>query len=440
MKNVIMLIVFSFLLVSCNKDKPKPEFNNHETPQSEVPQNADSIKTNAEQSSNSDCTIDVVKLDSTVWVKKEYTVNYIMDVPLPAIDSATVHQLLKCGVLDESRRTTEIEGELYEYPINYFYYNVYQLDHYCLLTLLEENSDGPEFSFIAVSIDPETNRVMDSKYMLSIWLNQLEANFTIDFYPNQTLAIFKNTKRKYSTTVLDSLEVSVMDYYYEVGEDGKLNETMLEDIYYKCTFLDEIKGLINDEGKRENVLYAILPEFDIKMNNFYYGEELPDGDYELFTTDRSDQEGDILLKYNTGGIYGGSGSPFRNELKIIAHDTEFEILKVEQQYTTNLLFSEDGSGGLWTIDAVKATTSDWVPLEQVDSYVYKTLSKKEMAKHKKSIGEGNYEAAEDYVKNHKGEMEIDFYEDVINAFLKITYTSGGKEKTVTLQFDFSYGD
>ena len=440
MKHVIILIVFSFLLVGCNNDKQKSESNNEETIQVESPQTTEPADTNVTDDSVSDCTIDLAKLDSKVWVEKEYTVNYIMEVPLPAIDSATVVQLLNCGVLDKSRRTAEIEGELYEYPIEYSYYNIYELGQYALLTLLEENSDGPEYSFIAVSIDPKINKVIDSKYMLSIWLDQYEADFTIEFHPDQKLTVFKDTKRKYSTDVLDSMVVSVMDYYYEVAEDGKLNETMLEDTYYKCAFLDYEKGLIDEGGNRENVLYAILPDFDIKMNNFYYGEEPSFGDDELFMTDHSDQQGNILLKYTLGGIYGPSGSPFNNELTIIPRDTEFEILKVEQQYTTTYFFSEDGSGGIWTIGKVEPRTSEWVPLQEVDPDVYKTLSEKEMEQHKRSMGEGNYEAAENYVKNSTREMEVDYYEDVVDAFLKITYTTGGQEKVVTLQFDFEYGD
>ena len=437
MKRIFLLLVISFLFISCS-DKKESEPADQKLTQNESPQKVEMTHASDSTELSLGCMIDVSKLDSTVWTPKEYTINYIAEDLLHEIDPATVQQLLNCGVLDSTRRTYEVEGELNEHDIHYSYYNMYKLEHYYLLTILEDIEDGPEYSFIGVTINPITDNVIDSKYMLSIWMDQYEANFKIEYQPDNRFDVYKNTKYLYSSGMLDSLEVSNMYCYYVVNDNGKLEETMVDDQYYKCAKLDLDKGLLNEEGRRDNVLYAVLPEFDVKLNDFYYGEEPPSEDVDLFTADHSSDEGNIDLNYTTGGIYGASGSPFSNNLKIVPGDKDFEIIKVEQQYTTTLFFNEDGSGGVFSIQGVDETTSDWVSLKSSDKYNYKTLSKSEMKKFKKPISEKSISAAKKYVSSHGG--NVGYSEDVVDAKLRITSRAGGRERVTTLNFDFEYGD
>ena len=287
MNNAFVLFVLSLLLISCNNTKNDFKSEPQESTQNEKNLAAEQTVPASAGVVSLGCSVDITKLDRSLWKEKEYSVDYVVNNSLIPIDSASVQQLLDCGVLDKSRQTEEVDGKVTEYNVVYNYYNFYKLEDYSILTILEEITEGPEYSFIAVSIDPNTNKIIDSKYLLSIWTDQYEANFKIEFQNGQKFEIYKNTANYYPNGNIDSLEVYKMNYYDTIDRQGKLVETMVNDQYYKCARLDYEKGIINENGKREDVLYASLPEFDIKLNNFFYGEELPSGDYELFTTDVS---------------------------------------------------------------------------------------------------------------------------------------------------------
>ena len=437
MKKIIILLTISFLLCNCNSDKQKSQ--NSENEKSTTDTTATQITKGDGQiiSPGNIGHFDVTELDSSVWIEKGYSIENIADNVLVPVDEKTVSLFYDNAVLDSTRKYGEVEGEITTYDINYYYNTAYEFPDYYLLTLVEEIMDGPEYSFIALTINKETKNIVDAAYLLSIWLDQYQADFTLTFNKSDYFTVEKITKSRIYSDPMDSLECYDMQYSWVVNNFGDFEETMLKDDYYKCSVPDYEKGLIDETGKRENVIYIIFPNFDVKIPGFYPGE-YPPGDNEQLTVDLHEFPQVMDADFSIGGIYGPSGSPFSNVIEIINTGIEYSNLKVEQQYSTTLFFNEDGSGGVYTIGDIGDNTSEWVALKQKDRNKYATLSQQEMSKYKKPVSESDKKRAEEYKREN--DVSVTYKEYVDNVKFRISYTAGGENETAVIQFNFQYGD
>ena len=437
MKKIIILLTISFLLCNCNSDKQKSQ--NSENEKSTTDTTATQIAKGDGQiiSPGNKGHFDVTELDSSVWIEKGYSIENIADNVLVPVDEKTVSLFYDNAVLDSTRKYGEVEGEITTYDINYYYNTAYEFPDYYLLTLVEEIMDGPEYSFIALTINKETKNIVDAAYLLSIWLDQYQADFTLTFNKSDYFTVEKITKSRIYSDPMDSLECYDMQYSWVVNNFGDFEETMLKDDYYKCSVPDYEKGLIDETGKRENVIYIIFPNFDVKIPGFYPGE-YPPGDNEQLTVDLHEFPQVVDADFSIGGIYGTSGSPFSNVIEIINTGIEYSNLKVEQQYSTTLFFNEDGSGGVYTIGDIGDNTSEWVALKQKDRNKYATLSQQEMSKYKKPVSESDKKRAEEYKREN--DVSVTYKEYVDNVKFRISYTAGGENETAVIQFNFQYGD
>lgn len=437
MKKIIILLTISFLLCNCNSDKQKSQ--NSENEKSTTDTTATQIAKGDGQiiSPGNKGHFDVTELDSSVWIEKGYSIENIADNVLVPVDEKTVSLFYDNAVLDSTRKYGEVEGEITTYDINYYYNTAYEFPDYYLLTLVEEIMDGPEYSFIALTINKETKNIVDAAYLLSIWLDQYQADFTLTFNKSDYFTVEKITKSRIYSDPMDSLECYDMQYSWVVNNFGDFEETMLKDDYYKCSVPDYEKGLIDETGKRENVIYIIFPNFDVKIPGFYPGE-YPPGDNEQLTVDLHEFPQVVDADFSIGGIYGPSGSPFSNVIEIINTGIEYSNLKVEQQYSTTLFFNEDGSGGVYTIGDIGDNTSEWVALKQKDRNKYATLSQQEMSKYKKPVSESDKKRAEEYKREN--DVSVTYKEYVDNVKFRISYTAGGENETAVIQFNFQYGD
>lgn len=115
-----------------------------------------------------------------------------------------------------------------------------------------------------------------------------------------------------------------------------------------------------------------------------------------------------------------------------------EITKIEQQYSSTLFFSEDGSGGTWEIDEVKEVSSDWLVIEQLDDYSFSTLSTDELNEAKPEISEKSFALADKYIQD--SEVSDSYFEASTVNRLKIFFKTGEGDFEFSINFVLQQGD
>lgn len=188
-----------------------------------------------------------------------------------------------------------------------------------------------------------------------------------------------------------------------------------------------------------NALIVKLPYFAVKILGFYGAEEdvTPEG-YEEFNTDKSDILDDITLNYLLWDFMGPFGDIFEADLIIVPEKRDFGIIRIEQQYSTDVLFNEDGSGGVWSIGGVEGMSSEWMEIEEIESNYYKTLSEKALATTKPDVSEESIEHANKYIGSR--EIPTTYDEYVSNVQIRITWEAESDTFETILNFDMEYGD
>jgi hypothetical protein len=194
-----------------------------------------------------------------------------------------------------------------------------------------------------------------------------------------------------------------------------------------------------DSAGAEDTLTVILPYFTIKMPDFYEGEEgiTPSGSDSLYT-DISDIKDNSRLNYSLWDFLGPYGDVFDADLYIISDNTDFRISRIEQQYTTDIRFNEDGSGGVWSISGLENTTSEWMLIHKVDDGHYVTLGEGELAEVKPALSEATINEAETYIGSRQIPTTYDEY--VANVGIRIIWSVDSDTFETLLNFDYEYGD
>jgi hypothetical protein len=196
----------------------------------------------------------------------------------------------------------------------------------------------------------------------------------------------------------------------------------------------------SEEKEGEDALIVKLPYFTLKLYKYWPGESTPPEGYEGMVTDRSfmsEEFDDFTLHYEIWDYLGMYGDPFNTEIHVIPGEEEFTIDRIDQQYSTTLFVNPEGMGATWPMD-IEITTSEWMEIEQIDEYRYKTLPEKVMATTKPDISEETFRIAEEKIKG--AQPPLSYSEMVLNAKIRFTWTADSTTFVTILDFDFTYGD
>ncbi len=389
--------------------------------------------------SHSDRTFALSDLDKAIRGEKRYDLETITGYHENPIDPKMLDKLLyEYKVLDASRRSVSVKGEETTFTAEYYYYNLHEFEKFYVLTLLEKIPDGPEYAIYGMTIHKENNKILDSRMLMNIWTDQYMADLQMNFDKKNHFSIELTEKNVIETEPVDSLMHFHKVYSYKISGAGIFQKIMTDSVMFTTALLDYEKGLVDAQGKRENVLYVILPSFELRMPNFFEGDYPPDQPFEGLIADHSYDFDDITLDYSLGGIYGMSGEIFNNDIEIIPTNSDFQITGIEIMYSTTLLFNEEGMGGVYTIEGIDEYESGWVPVKKVDKNIYHTPSQIEMKKNRGEIPPEDFKTADDYVADQ--DVNTDYSEYVIYAGLRIEWTEGGKSRVMMMNFDIEYGD
>ena len=196
---------------------------------------------------------------------------------------------------------------------------------------------------------------------------------------------------------------------------------------------------LSKKAHAEDTLYVLTPYFTVKMPGFYEGEEgiTPSG-CDSFYSDISDIMDDTQLNYLLWDYLGPYGEVFNNDIHISSNNADCDIVRIEQQYTTDILFNEDGCGGVWSIGGLDNPTSDWVPIKIVDDGHYITLSETELATTKPVLSEETVDRAEEHIASRQIPTTYDEY--VTSVGIRIIWAVRSDTFETLLNFDFEYGD
>lgn len=215
---------------------------------------------------------------------------------------------------------------------------------------------------------------------------------------------------------------------------------MFSQKYVKIKIIIIILILFSIENAHaEDTLTVLTPYFTVMIPDFYESEKgvTPSG-YDSLYTDISDIMEDTQLNYMLWDFLGPYGEVFNTDIYIISDRADFCILRIEQQFSTSILFNEDGSGGVWSIVGLENTVSDWMPVIKINDGHYKTLSEDELAGSKTTLPEETIERAEEYINSRQIPTIYDEY--VISAGIRIIWTADADTFETLLNFDYEYGD
>lgn len=129
---------------------------------------------------------------------------------------------------------------------------------------------------------------------------------------------------------------------------------------------------------------------------------------------------------------------FQTEFTFYPLIEDIEITKIEQQYSSTLFFSEDGSGGTWEIDEVSEVSSDWLVVEQLDEYIFRTLSTEVLDETKSEISEKSFAVADEYIQN--SEVTASYFEASTVNRLKIFWKTAEGDYEFIINFVLQQGD
>lgn len=123
-----------------------------------------------------------------------------------------------------------------------------------------------------------------------------------------------------------------------------------------------------------------------------------------------------------------------SDVKLVVDSGAIDAVSIEERYCSTLMFNEDGSGGVWTIDSIPEHCTDWIKLERSSDSTFTTLSTSESSDAYPHSTAADSAIAKSFVSGR--EWPTAFFESCSRAAFRVTVDS----ETKMLLFDIHPGD